>query len=261
MKNLPKIVLIGAGNVATHLSQALYENGIQVLQIFSRNLQKATELALQINAKPTNDLSKITDKGTIYIIAVHDDAIREVAEQLAYLKGEKRLFVHTSGATPSTVFKGVFKNYGVFYPLQTFSIDRKANFQNIPICTHTKKKNRIKILEELAQRISPKTYKINDQQRATLHVAAVFVNNFSNHLFHIGEQICEDGNVDFDILRPLIQETTAKVQSNRPIEMQTGPAKRGDVKTIQRHLDYLKDQSHFKDIYELLTANISKTYQ
>lgn len=260
MKKPPKIILIGAGNVATHLGLALYKSGVEVLQVFSRNLKKAKQLAQKLEAKPINDLSKITKKGTIYIIAVHDDAIREVAEQLAYLKGEKRLFVHTSGATPSTVFKGVFKNYGVFYPLQTFSIDRKADFQNIPICIDTKKEKRISILQELADQLSPKVYQINDLERSVLHVAAVFVNNFTNHLFHIGEQICEEGNVDFDILRPLIQETAAKVQFNKPLSMQTGPAKRGDSKTIQRHLNHLKDQSDFKEFYELLTKSIKAAH-
>lgn len=255
MKNT-KIVLIGAGNVGTQLGRRFHEVGLSVLEVFSQKKKKAKLLAQQIGASASNDLSKISSKGTLYIIAVHDDAIAEVAKQLKHLDNGKRLFVHTSGATPSTVFKGILKNYGVFYPLQTFSISRKADFSNIPICIDTKRKKAFSIVEKLAHQISPKVYSINDAQRAILHVAAVFVNNFSNHLFYIGENICEKERVDFDILKPLIQETAAKIQAKPAHLMQTGPAIRGDEATIKRHLNFLENYPAYQELYKMLTQSI-----
>ena len=126
----------------------------------------------------------------------------------------------------------------------------------MPICVDSKKAKSLELLQTLAQKTSPKVYHITDKQRATLHVAAVFVNNFTNHQFHIGETICQEGAVDFDILRPLIQETVAKIQRNRPIDMQTGPAIRGDHATIERHLAHLKNQPDLAQLYQLLTESI-----
>lgn len=261
METPQKIVLIGAGNVGTHLGKRLHEKGLNILQVFSRRKKKAKLLAGQIDAKACSDLSKISSKADLYILAVHDDGIRGVAEQLAHLNSKKRLFVHTSGATPTTVFEGIFKNYGSFYPLQTFSIHRPANFDAIPICIDTKKKKSLPMLDALARLISPKVYCINDEQRAVLHVAAVFVNNFTNYLFHIGEKICDNGRVPFDILRPLIQETAAKIQENSAQSMQTGPAIRGDQATIERHLYYLQALPHYQVIYDLLTDSIQEELQ
>jgi len=177
MKKTPKIVLIGAGNVGYHLGCRFRELGVEVLQVFSRDKKKAQTLAKKIDTKATNKLAKVTPEADIYILAVHDGAIAEVAAQLQFLDDKKRLFVHTSGATPSTVLKPYFRNYGIFYPLQTFSISRQANFEDIPICVDAKRKKHREQLLKLAKITSPKVYEVNDKQRAILHVAAVFVNN------------------------------------------------------------------------------------
>jgi len=252
----PKIVLIGAGNVGFHLGKRFHECGLKILQVFSRKKTKATKLAKAIGAIPISNLDQLNITADIYIVAVHDSAIESVGLQISKKVSDK-LIVHTSGATPSTVFKGVFKNYGVFYPLQTFSISRAIDFENIPICIDSsRKKNRI-FLTNLANQISSKVYPIDDKQRSILHVAAVFVNNFANHLFHIGQDIVKQENIDFDLLRPLILETALKVQKHNAKDMQTGPAKRGDQDTIDRHLSYLKQHPSYKELYKQLTQSIN----
>ncbi len=257
MSASPKIVLIGAGNVGYHLGQRMVERGLELIQVFSRTKEKAKELGKLLNVPFCTNLDAI-QKADVYILAVHDDAIGSVAKQLNI--EEKALMVHTSGATPSTVFKPFAKRYGVFYPLQTFSRDRTANFEEIPFCVDAnRKKDRI-LLEQLAQRLSPKVYQITDKERESLHIAAVFVNNFTNYLYQIGTDICEKEKVPFDLLKPLILETARKVQEHPPEKMQTGPAKRGDEATIQRHLKNLERFPHYQELYQHLTEEIINFY-
>ncbi len=257
-KPLPKIVLIGAGRLATHLGLRLKEMDVSVVQVFSRTKRKSKSLAKKLNCDASTDLKTISAKADLYIIAVHDSAIAEVAEKLSKRKFlQTKLFVHTSGATPSTVFKPYFKHYGVFYPLQTFSSNRVPDFSQIPICVDARYAKDRKQLTVLAELLSQQVYPINDQQRAILHVAAVFVNNFSNHMFTIAAKIAEDNELPFDLLRPLLLETALKVQSNAPAAMQTGPAVRKDANTINQHLAYL--EAHYPAyavLYRMLSASI-----
>lgn len=255
INNQWSIILIGAGNVGHHLGKRLYEKGLHIKQVFSRTKEKAQALAAEIQAEALTNLSKIDPNADLYILAIHDDAIPEVASQLSL---NQKLIVHTSGSTPSTVLQPYAQRFGIFYPLQTFSISKEVDFEQIPICIHANNKEDIIFLENLAKKISPKVYRINDEQRAILHVAAVFVNNFTNHLFQIGYNILEKENLSFDLLRPLILETAEKIQEHPPAEMQTGPAIRGDEATIQRHLLYLEKFPEYQSLYELLTKSIKK---
>ncbi len=250
---ISSVVMIGAGNVATHLGQQLYKQGISVAQVFSRNLDKATRLAQQIEAEPINDLRRVQLGADIYLIAVHDSAIAEVAAQLP----KQPLFVvHTSGATPATVFAAHYQRYGVFYPLQTFSANQPVDFHQIPICIYATDESDLALLQTLAQRLSQQVHTIDDHQRAILHVAAVFVNNFTNYLFHIGYDILQQEELPFDLLRPLIQETAQKVQQQAPVAMQTGPAIRHDDLTIVRHMDYLQRFPTYQMLYKIITKSI-----
>ena len=185
-------------------------------------------------------MSEISTAAELYILAVSDDAIPLVAKQLSSHLSHNALVVHTSGNTPSSILSDHFQHCGIFYPLQTFSIERQANFEQIPICIDSPHPKDLKLLEWVAQQISPKVYPITDEQRAILHLAAVFVNNFTNHLFYISEDILEQEQLPFDLLKPLIAETFAKIQTHRAKEVQTGPAIRGDVMSINRHLKYLE---------------------
>ncbi len=253
-----KIVLLGAGNVGFHLGKKLNEVGLAIEQVYSRNISKAKRLAKNIKCEAIQNIKDVSSQADLYILAVPDSAIEKVAADLSKNIPKSKLVVHTSGATPSTVLKPYFKNYGIFYPLQTFSIAREVDFENIPICVDSNlKKHRI-LLEKLGKQISQNVHQINDRERAILHVAAVFVNNFSNNLFTIGDKITSTENLPFDILKPLMKETVEKITHHSPSEMQTGPAKRGDQTTIELHLKYLeKNFPEFIEIYQTMTRNIN----
>ena len=253
------VSVIGAGRLATHLATALAEKGIGISQIFSRQLSKAAILAKKVNAEAINDLKAVNHQGDLYIIAVSDDAIHEVAHQLQYIISSDKLVVHTSGSTPSVLLAPFFPNYGVFYPLQSFSLDKAVDFRQIPIGIYSPIRQNEKQLFDLGSLISQQVQRIDDHQRAALHLAAVFVNNFANYLFHIGHDITQKADLPFSLLMPLIQQTVEKIKQSPPIDMQTGPARRGDQSTIQRHLSQLEEED-YKSLYESFTKQIFQLY-
>ncbi len=257
-----KITLIGAGNVGFHLGKRLYKKGITINQVYSRTLAPAKELANLVQAEAIKELQQIHHQSDLYILAVKDDAIAMVAKELSKnSRLKKKLIVHTSGAVPSTVLQPYFKRYGVFYPLQTFSKKKRLSFKNIPICIEANKKKSVAMLLTLGRIISNQVQVIQDEERAILHIAAVFVNNFSNHLFHIAHQICDEEGIDFSLLKPLIQETVYKIKHHAPFNMQTGPGRRGDQATIQKHLAYLEKHPDYQKVYRLLSKRIEVTYK
>lgn len=244
-----QVVIIGSGNVAQHLIKAFAKsNNINVAQAFSR--QKEAVAHLLDSNKITDDFATLV-VADLYIIAVSDDAIAEVSSQLPF---ENRLVVHTSGAVSLNALDKKNRN-GIFYPLQTFSKNAEIDFNQIPICLETENDTDFELLKTVAKMVSEKVYEINSEQRKALHVSAVFVNNFVNHLYQIGNEICIEKNVPFDILKPLILETANKIARLSPKEAQTGPAIRNDNKTIQSHLDLLLDENQ-KNIYTILTQSI-----
>lgn len=256
-----KITIIGAGNVATHLTKRLHEKGHEIFQIFNRNLESAVFLANEINAEAIDDFQKINLESDVYIIAISDDAIAAVAEKLAAMLPKNAIIAHTSGATSIKVFQPFFENYGVFYPLQTFSKNRQADFEKLPFCIEGSNQNTESQLVALANSICPNVYLINDEQRSVLHVAAVFANNFTNYLMAISDEIVTKENIPFDLLKPLINETVAKISENPPKSMQTGPARRGDKATLAKHQKYLEQYPNYQKIYELLSESIAGFYQ
>ena len=251
-----KITLIGAGNVATHLGKRLKEKGHLIVEVFSRTKERAGKLANLLSAKEITDLKGLSPNADLYIVAIKDDAIATIAAQLPLIIRLEKLIVHTSGATPSTVFQPYFKNYGIFYPLQTFSINKKADFEQLPICIDANSEGSLLILKKLGMSICPNIYQINDEQRAKLHVCAVFVNNFTNHLLAVAEDILTKENLTMDLLKPLIQETVNKIQEHPAGTMQTGPALRNDVQTLQSHLDFLSNYPKYQLIYQILSTSI-----
>lgn len=241
-----KVILLGSGNVATHLFQAFSKaNGVEVVQVFSRTISKDFPETLQ-----TSDYKEIK-AADVYIICVSDSAISSVSSQLSF---ENRLVVHTSGSTDINVLDSKNRK-GVFYPLQTFTKNKSVDFSQIPICIETEVPSDFEIIEKLAKSVSNSVYLINGNQRKALHVSAVFVCNFANHLFTIGNTICVENNIPFEILQPLIKETAEKIQSLSPSEAQTGPAIRNDQKTIEKHIDFLTNENQ-KEIYKILTKSI-----
>ncbi|WP_223033475.1 Rossmann-like and DUF2520 domain-containing protein [Hanstruepera marina] len=247
------VCLLGAGNVATHLFKA-FNNAehVSVLQWFNRDLKKLSTYKNDVLITNNIDTLKHAD---VYVLAVSDDAIADFSSQLPF---ENRFVVHTSGSV--NVYDMDKKNRrGVFYPLQTFSKDIPVTFKEVPICIEALDKSDLNILKHLAENLGCSWYKINTEQRQTLHLSAVFVNNFTNQLYRIAHEISDAKSINFDILKPLILETARKVQETSPYMAQTGPAKRNDKKTIKRHLKLLENEQH-KAIYELLTQSIKNTH-
>lgn len=241
-----KVILLGSGNVATHLFQAFSKaNGVEVVQVFSRTISKDFPANIQ-----TSDFNKILE-ADVYVISVSDNAIASVSNQLQF---ENRLVVHTSGSTDFDVLDAKNKR-GVFYPLQTFSKNKAVDFTEIPICLETENPSDYEVLEKLAKSISNSVNKIDGKQRKALHVSAVFVCNFVNYLYQIGNEICEANSIPFHILQPLIEETAQKIKTLSPQDAQTGPAVRNDSKTIEKHIDFLTDENQ-KEIYKILTKSI-----
>lgn len=247
-----KVSIIGSGNVAQHLIAAFTDSDpdteIELVQVFSR--KKATLAHLIDPGKIVDNLSDLSE-ADLYIIAVTDGAIETVSAQLPF---SNRLVVHTSGSIPLTGLSANNRK-GVFYPLQTFTKNVPVAFSTIPICLESENTTDYKILEKIAKSISNSVFAINSEQRKALHVAAVFVNNFVNHLYQIGNEICDANQMPFEILKPLIKETADKIATLSPNEAQTGPAKRLDLETINAHLNFLKDKNQ-KEIYEIITQSI-----
>ncbi len=249
-----KITIIGSGNVGTALAKRIFSCGHLIHQIYSRELAKAETLANAVNAAATDDIKRLDPESDIYILAVNDDAISAVSNIINPGKG---ILAHTSGATSLRVFEGKHSNYGVFYPLQTFSANLEPDFEELPLCVTGSNSNSLENLAQLAKSICPNVYIINEEQRKGLHVAAVFVNNFSNFLFSAAYDICEKENLDFNMLKPLIRQTIRKIETEIPGQVQTGPAARGDEGTIFNHLAWLEEHNpDLSPIYKMLTTSI-----
>lgn len=248
-----KVVLLGFGNVNSHLLNALHKNSeVAAIQIFNRNF---IQLPSPFETIPvTDDVSKISD-ADVYIIGIPDDAIAGFSESLPF---QNKLVVHTSGGVAMDVLSPKNRR-GVFYPLQTFSKERAVDFKAIPICIEAENREDLELLRRVAETISENVVEISSEKRAKLHLAAVFVNNFVNHLYEIGSVILKEEALPFPLLRPLIAETASKMETLSPEAAQTGPAKRNDSKTIEKHLHLLANSPYSK-IYELFTAQLKQKY-
>jgi predicted short-subunit dehydrogenase-like oxidoreductase (DUF2520 family) len=251
---LNKIVFIGAGNVATAMAKALRLN-FDITQVYSLTASSAKKLGTILKCNYVSDLSAINKNADIYIIAVKDDVIEKVASSLS-LKG--KLVVHTSGSIEMNVLKKISDNYGVLYPLQTFSRDSIIK-KGIPFCIEGSNSITKIQIKKLVKSLGGKPYELSSEKRAKLHLAAVFVNNFTNHMFTIANDILNKENIPFDLLKPLIRETIAKLERKTPLEAQTGPALRKDRKTIKKHEKMLNRRSEYLTLYKLLTKSIQYT--
>jgi len=244
-----KVVIIGSGNVAQHLILAFQKaRDIELVQVFARNKSNLSHL-FDVD-KITSDYNQLKE-ADLYIISVSDDAINEVSHLLPF---NNKLVAHTSGSVAIDELCSTNRK-SVFYPLQTLSKKKEVNFKEVPLCIEAQNETDLKLLTEVAKCISDKVFEVNSEQRKSLHVAAVFVSNFVNHLYKIGSDICTEHHVPFEILKPLILETAKKVQVLSPNDAQTGPAKRKDTTTINKHLAILTDENQ-QEIYKILTKSI-----
>ncbi|MEL1241850.1 Rossmann-like and DUF2520 domain-containing protein [Flavobacterium flavipallidum] len=250
-----KVSIIGSGNVAQHLINTFKSlsnsgNEIELVQAYSRRKESLSNLLPLENI--TDDFNTLKE-ADLYIISVSDDAIAAVSDALPF---KNRLVVHTSGSMPFSILNDNNRK-GVFYPLQTFTKGKAVDFTSIPLCLESENGTDYKLLEKVAKAISNKVFAINSDQRKALHVAAVFVNNFTNHLYSIGNEICQENQIPFEILKPLMEETLNKLNNLSPIEAQTGPAIRNDQKTIAAHEAFLKKENQL-NIYKTLTQSIQE---
>jgi predicted short-subunit dehydrogenase-like oxidoreductase (DUF2520 family) len=247
-----RVIIIGSGNVGIHLAHVfLSTREIKLVQVYNRSLEHLKKIEDKVPT--TTNLNQLKD-ADLYIISLTDNSIESISKSLNFTN---KLVVHTSGSTNLNALNSSNRK-GVFYPLQTFSKNKELAFKNIPICIESENNNDLILLKSLASLISNNVYILDSEQRFNMHISAVFVNNFVNHMYHIGNEICEKNNIPFEILHPLIKETAEKVQTLAPKDAQTGPARRKDTPTIESQLKQLTD--HHSAIYKSLTDSIIKTY-
>lgn len=245
---MTEIVLFGSGNVASHLFKALWNSRtVSIKQVYNHKHESLDFINDLVPA--TTSLAEVKD-ADIYLLALKDDVVPGIAKKL---ENRSALVAHTSGAVSMEHITSSRK--GVFYPLQTFSRKKEINYQQIPFCLEANSSADMLLLKEVVNEISGKAYHVNSLQRKKLHLAAVFVCNFVNYLYSIGENICMNNEIPFEILQPLIQETALKVQTSPPSSVQTGPALRNDQSTIAAHLELL-NSAEDKELYQLLTKAI-----
>lgn len=247
------VVILGAGNVGTHLFKTFQKNSqVSVKQWYNRSLDAISTYKSEVSI--TDDLNRLNE-ADVYIITVSDEAIANISSMLPF---ENRLVVHTAGSVNIHDLDKKHKR-GVFYPLQSFTKTSEIDFTEIPLCIETLDKKDYHFLKSLALTLGGPVKKVNSDQRKALHLAAVFVNNFTNQMYRIAHEITESEATEFDLLKPLILETAKKIQDISPYMAQTGPAKRNDQKTIKNHLALLKKEQH-KAIYKLLTKSIQDAH-
>ncbi|WP_321321186.1 DUF2520 domain-containing protein [Labilibaculum sp.] len=255
---IQKVVMIGAGNLATQLSLALHEHGIEILQVYSRTVESAKVLAGKLDCSFTISVKKIEKNADLYIFAVSDKALQPILDKWSVPIGNS---VHTAGSIPADIFDNYAEDYGVFYPLQTFSKERKVDFSNVPICIES---NSLKLqadLIELAGQISNSAHLVNSEQRKQLHLAAVFTCNFTNHMYSIGQKLLAEKDVDYELLKPLILETAQKALQLDPVSAQTGPAVRFDEEIMNSHEKALKHSPVFQKLYRFVSESIYKMHK
>lgn len=248
-----RVVLLGTGNIAGFLFEAFSASkNVQVVQVYNHSAKSLSRFETRV--KTTTSLEDI-EEADVYIIAVKDDVISRLAQNL---KGKTGLVVHTSGAIPLDTLADCERR-GVFYPLQTFSQNKEVGNKNVPFCLEANIPEDLVLMKRMVNEISGTAYEVSSDQRKKLHLAAVFVCNFVNHLYSIGEEICREDELPFKILQPLIQETAEKISDASPYENQTGPAIRNDSTTIQSHLELIPSPEN-KEIYKLLTQAIQSAH-
>lgn len=255
------VSFIGSGNLAWHLAPALDNAGFVVKEVYSRNPQHAealTERLYQAEVKASLDFS--TSPSGIFIIATSDDGIEGIAQEI--ILPEESVLVHTSGSQPLQALQfAATGNIGVFYPLQTFSKSKKINFKDVPVFIESNTSEAETALMELAKAISNRVRKIGSEERKALHIAAVFAANFTNHMLTISKQILQQNSLDFELLKPLITETINKGLSLGPENSQTGPAMRGDLEVLDKHMEFLQNDETLNEIYKLISQHILDQYQ
>ncbi len=253
-----RFVFIGAGNLATRLSIVLKKKGFSIEQVYSRSEKSAKSLAEKLQSKYTIAVQNIFTDVDIYFVALKDSAFEEILPQINF---ENKLLVHCSGSMTLSSLEKYSENIGVFYPLQTFSKNRKVDFAEIPVFIEANSPDNEKKLIQIAEKISDNVTVLNSEKRLNLHISAVFACNFVNHFYAIAAEVLKSNEIPFEVLKPLIMETALKVQELEPALAQTGPAVRFDENVISKHLEALRPFPEFQKLYEIVSESIFKYHQ
>ncbi len=246
-------ILIGAGNLGWHLGHRLRESGVRILQVVSRSNASSASLAVRLAADHGIFPGDMAGGADVYIIAVTDDAIPRVISEGNF--GDA-LVVHTAGSIPIGVFGERLRRCGVLYPLQTFTKERRVEFIEVPVFIEASAPAVLPVVKCLAEKISPLVFEMTSEKRKLLHLAAVFACNFANHMFALAAEMAKKENLPFNLLAPLIRETTGKALSMPPLEAQTGPAVRKNNSVMAEHLSLLENEPELQHLYRLISADI-----
>lgn len=249
-----EIVIIGSGNVATAIGRKMLSAGHSIIQVFSRNRDHARILADLLRAKPVSSLNEIEKKAEFLLIAISDNAYPSF---LAEFRPTDSFLVHTAASVPMGIFKNKSTRYGVLYPLQSFRRELETSIE-FPLLIDANNKENLLVLEKMAKGLSKTVVAANDDTRLKYHLGAVFVNNFTNHLFTLTESWCRQEAIDFSLLKPLIQETFSRLEYALPENLQTGPAIRNDSETLAKHRHLLKPYPELSRLYDALTHSIGQ---
>jgi len=256
MDQIQSISFIGSGNVATHLALALKKSGFDIREIYSRTFDNAFVLAQKVNGKAVHSIDKLNTDVDLYVISIPDGAIERVMDDFPEVHG---IMAHTSGITPMKVLEKT-PHFGVFYPLQTFSKKREPDMSSVPFCLEASSGKVLLKLKKVAAKLSDSVFEVNSDQRQYLHLAAVMVNNYSNYLFRMAFDILEAKGIDHALLMPLIEETISKIKTLHPSIAQTGPARRKDIETIEKHSQLMDEYPDYKELYEIFARQLTKKY-
>lgn len=252
-----RLSFIGTGNVASHLMNAFNNAQHEIVEIVSKNIQNAEHYAQLYNAKCIAEPNQLTDQVDFIFVCVNDSNIESIAKELV---NHKACIVHTAGSVNIEVLNSDQHKSAVIYPLQTFSKNKHIEFANVPFFVECNDSNIRSNIKQLLDSIHANMHEADSKQRMSLHIAAVFACNFSNHLYSIAADILKENNLEFNVLQSLIQETVDKVQILDPNDAQTGPAKRNDLITLEKHLEFLKSNESYHSVYQLLSKQIKEKY-
>lgn len=249
--------MVGAGNLATQLGMTMKKAGYDIVQVYSRTEESASALAGRLGCSHTTSLEDVVSDASLYIVALKDAALVELLPQITAGKPGTALFVHTAGSIPMDIWSGHAAHYGVFYPMQTFSKAREVDFTHIPVFVEASSPADLQTLKRLGASLSETVVEADSEQRRSLHLAAVFVCNFANHMFAIGERLLAEHNLPFSVMYPLLKETAEKVLGGMsPSDAQTGPAVRGDENVMNGHLRFLHEHPSWQSLYQEISKSI-----
>jgi predicted short-subunit dehydrogenase-like oxidoreductase (DUF2520 family) len=255
MKEIQSIVILGSGNVATHLGMALHQAGLKILQVYSRHLSHAEELALVINANVISEINQVNVNADLILFCISDSALDLVLEQRNW---ENAFLAHTAGTVAADIFQPVTQNFGVLYPYQTFTKTRKINFSEIPFFIEGNTNENAELLKGLAEKISEHIHLFNSAERSIYHLAGVYANNFSNHMYTIAKEILTKAGLPNHLIHPLIEETARKAIAIGPNQAQTGPALRQNFDVMKRHIEMMDSNPDWQKLYTFVSESISK---